>query len=65
MFYYVESENFLSNKDKKFIAQSKLMQLHFFHDALKNYSNKSEFWTDLFYLGMKVGDRFAPHAKIS
>jgi hypothetical protein len=41
------------------------MQLHFFHDALKNYSNKSEFWTDLLYLGMKVGDRFAPHAKIS
>jgi len=66
---YSEFESLINslydNKDKKFIAQSKLMQLHFFHDALKNYSNKSEFWTDLLYLGMKVGDRFAPHAKIS
>ena len=53
------------NKDKRFIAQSKLMQLHFFHDALKNYSKNKEFWTDLLYLGLKVGKRFAPHAKIS
>ena len=52
-------------KNKKFIAQTKLMELHFFHDALKNYSKNAEFWTDLLYLGMKVGKRFAPHAKIS
>ena len=52
-------------KDKKFIAQTKLMELHFFHDALKNYSKNAEFWTDLLYLGMKIGKGFAPHAKIS
>ena len=52
-------------EDKKFIAQTKLMMLHFFHDALKNYAEDAEFWTDLLYLGMKVGKRFAPHAKIS
>ena len=52
-------------KDKKFIAQTKLMELHFFHDALKNYSKDPEFWTDLLYLGLKVGEGFAPHAKIS
>lgn len=52
-------------KDKKFIAQTKLMELHFFHDSLKNYSKNPEFWTDLLYLGMKVGEGFAPHAKIS
>lgn len=52
-------------KDKKFIAQTKLMELHFFHDALKNYSKNAEFWTDLLYLGMKIGEGFAPHAKIS
>ena len=57
--------NLYSSADNKFIAQSKLMQLHFFHDALKNYANDKEFWTDLLYLGLKVGDRFAPHAKIS
>jgi len=52
-------------EDKQFIAQTKLMMLHFFHDALKNYAKDAEFWTDLLYLGMKVGKRFAPHAKIS
>ena len=52
-------------KNKKFIAQTKLMELHFFHDALKNYSKNAEFWTDLLYLGMKIGEGFAPHAKIS
>jgi len=54
-----------AQEDKKFIAQTKLMELHFFHDALKNYSKNAEFWTDLLYLGMKVGEEFAPHAKIS
>ena len=41
------------------------MQLHFFYDAIDNYGRDVEFWTDLLYLGMKVGKRFAPHAKIS
>ncbi len=48
-----------------YIAQTKLMMLHFFHDALKNNSKNPEFWTDILYLGMKVGEGFAPHAKIS
>ena len=53
--------------DKKFIAQTKLMMLHFFHDALKNYAEDAEFWTDLLYTGMKITTKgqFAPHAKIS
>ncbi len=52
--------------DKKiFVARAKLMHLHFFYDAINNYGSDSEFWTDLLYLGMKVGKRFAPHAKIS
>ena len=52
--------------DKKiFVARAKLMHLHFFYDAINNYGSNSEFWTDLLYLGMKVGERFAPHAKIS
>ena len=51
-------------KDKR-NAIAKLMTLNFFHDALKNNSKNQEFWTDILYLGMKVGDRFAPHAKIS
>ena len=55
----------LYKKDKQFIAQSKLMSLHFFYDTLRNHDKNVEFWTDLLYLGMKVGERFAPHAKIS
>jgi len=41
------------------------MTLNFFHDALKGNEKNQEFWTDILYLGMKVGKRFAPHAKIS
>jgi len=48
-----------------YIAQTKLMMLHFFHDTLKNNAKNPEFWTDILYLGMKVGEAFAPHAKIS
>jgi|TARA_S200002703_G_scaffold156876_1_gene163451 hypothetical protein len=58
----------LYSDGKEEIAISKLMQLHFFYDALTTYNDDktgSEFWTDLLYFGMKVGDRFAPHAKIS
>ena len=54
----------LLKKDKK-NAVAKLMTLSFFYDALKNFSKDAEFWTDILYLGMKVGKKFAPHAKIS
>ena len=46
------------------IAQTKLMQLHFYYDTLKKYSNDEKFWLRILYLGMKVGEIFAPHAKI-
>ena len=46
------------------IAQTKLMQLHFYYDTLKKYSNDEKFWLRILYLGMKVGKIFAPHAKI-
>ena len=67
---YSDFENHISslyNKRGKniYIAQTKLMMLHFFHDALKNNAKNKEFWTDILYLGMKVGKEFAPHAKIS
>tara|TARA_R100000008_G_scaffold71329_1_gene49113 strand:- start:227 stop:1717 length:1491 start_codon:yes stop_codon:yes gene_type:complete len=56
-------------KDKKpQLAMTKLMQIDFYYDALKNYSSdqdQADFWIALLHLGMKVGDRFAPHAKIS
>lgn len=64
---YSEFKDNLSSayeKDKR-NAVVKLMTLNFFYDALKNNSKNVEFWTDILYLGMKVGDRFAPHAKIS
>ena len=50
---------------KTFIAVSKLMHLSFFYDAIDNFGRNPEFWTDLLYAGMKVGKRYAPHAKIS
>jgi hypothetical protein len=54
------------NKKTIAIAQSKLMQLHFFSDvASKCKGKESEFWTDLLYLSLKVGNRFAPHGKLS
>ena len=56
-------EMFESNNIKtRAIAQSKLMQLNFFSDVL---NVKSEFWTDLLYMSLKVGKRFAPHGKLS
>lgn len=47
---------------RRAIAQSKLMQLNFFSDVMKA---DSEFWTDLLYMSLKVGKRFAPHGKLS
>ena len=50
------------------LAMTKLMQIDFYYDALNNYKTPqdyADFWIELLHLGMKVGDRFAPHAKIS
>lgn len=56
-----------SNNSKKMaVAQSKLMQLHFFSDVISKSGKKpEEFWTDLLYLSLKVGKRFAPHGKLA
>ena len=49
---------------------AKLMLLKFFGNAfkIKNEKKKKEFWTDILYMGMKVGGEgkgeFAPHVKI-
>ena len=49
---------------------AKLMLLTFFGNAFKitNKDKKKEFWTDILYMGMKVGGKgkgeFAPHVKI-
>jgi len=52
------------NSKSRAVAQSKLMQLHFFSDVLSNRKD-AEFWTDLLYLSLKVGKRFAPHGKLA
>ena len=48
-------------------AKATLMQLSFWHDAIKLHGKDAEFWTDILYYGMKVTAKgqFAPHAKIS
>jgi hypothetical protein len=54
------------NSKSRAVAQSKLMQLHFFSDVMSRNSTKpEEFWTDLLYLSLKVGKRFAPHGKLA
>ena len=53
------------NSKSRGVAQSKLMQLHFFSDALAKKKNEPEFWTDMLYLSLKVGKRFAPHGKLA
>jgi len=66
-----EFESYITDfyKDKKpQLAITKLMQIDFYNDAFKNYTtnrDEADFWIALLHLGMKVGDRFAPHAKIS
>lgn len=56
-------------KDKKGpVAVAKLMQIDFYYDVFKNYKDPQDyanFWISLLHLGMKVGKKFAPHAKIS
>ena len=45
----------------------KLMFLSFFSNAFRiKKNNQKEFWTDMLYMGMKIGKKgqFAPHAKI-
>ena len=55
-----------NNPKSKAVAQSKLMQLHFFSDVISKTRGKpEEFWTDLLYLSLKVGKRFAPHGKLA
>jgi len=54
------------DKKSMTVAQSKLMQLDFFYSVLSTAEGrKSEFWTDLLYLSLKVGKRFAPHGKLA
>ena len=48
-----------------YVAMSKLMHLNFFYDAFNIFGTEPEFYTDLLHLGLKVGPKFAPHAKIS
>jgi hypothetical protein len=65
---YAKWKEFISSlymNDKTFVATAKLMHLSFFYDAINNFGRKPEFWTDLLYAGMKMGKRYAPHAKIS
>ena len=50
------------------LAVSKLMMIDFYYDSTTNHTSNqdyADFWIALLHLGMKVGDRFAPHAKIS
>ena len=64
---YVDFEDYITRlyqDDEGPIAQSKLMQLHFYYDSLKTNDLKVDYWLKILYLGMKVGKRFAPHAKI-
>ena len=71
--------SFVMTLDKAFSAKSqtgklgvngtaKLMFIKFFGNAFKirDQDKKKEFWTDILYLGMKVGEKgeFAPHIKI-
>mgnify|MGYP001239550982 CR=1 FL=1 len=55
-------------RDKKApIAVSKLMQIDFYYDVFENFTSDqdyADFWIALLHLGMKVGEKFAPHAKI-
>lgn len=49
---------------KPYLAVSKLMIIHFFHDAPKD---NADFWVDALYYGMKMGSKggFAPHGKLA
>jgi hypothetical protein len=60
--------NFLSvfnsrNQKQINIATYKLMQLKFLYNASK-VKNVTELYTDIYYLGIKYGKKFAPHGKL-
>lgn len=67
------SDEFIENMRKAFnsgdnkisrIATYKLMELKFLYYSFKSKDNTTELWTDIYYLGLKVGKNFAPHAKL-
>lgn len=45
------------------IATYKLMELNFLYNASKT-KNMTELFTDMYYLGIKYGKKFAPHGKL-
>lgn len=53
----------LYEQNKPYYAITKLMELKFLHKCL-NLNDEDEFWTDVYYLGLKVGNTFAPHGKL-
>lgn len=53
----------LYENDKPYYAITKLMELKFLSAAIQ-INDQNEFWTDMYYLGLKVGNKFAPHGKL-
>ena len=66
-FYDLVLKYYKDGERGKKLAIAKLLSLNFWYDSLNNHKNNKEFWKDLLYLGLKIGNRgkFAPHAKIS
>lgn len=65
-------EDYLNNVQEAYDSRpkegiAKLMLLHFWYDALSNFDNEPEFWTDMLYFGLKIitKGQFGPHIKIS
>lgn len=53
----------LYENEKPYFAITKLMELKFLYECL-DLNDTDEFWTDVYYLGLKVGSTFAPHGKL-
>ena len=53
----------LYENEKPYFAITKLMELKFLYKCL-DLNDTDEFWTDVYYLGLKVGSTFAPHGKL-
>ena len=53
----------LYENEKPYYAITKLMELKFLFECL-DLNDPDEFWTDIYYLGLKVGSTFAPHGKL-
>ena len=66
-FYELIYNYYMDGERGQKLAIAKLLSLNFWYDSLSNHKNNKEFWKDLLYLGLKIGNRgkFAPHAKIS